>query len=102
MGNEPRIENGSNGAHVQGVRDMVLNTQKANIHKVNTILESNLMKVQTSKVIRGQKEQTLREAIRAAEEFKNKLQEEFNNNQVVMMSKEHVSSACVCYLEKIL
>jgi len=79
--NEHRMENGSNGAHVQGVRDMVLNTQKANIHKVNTILESNLMKVQTSKVIRGQKEQTLREAIRAAEEFKNKLQEEFNNNQ---------------------
>jgi len=75
------LQNGSNGAHVQGVRDMVINTQKANIHKINSMLESNMNKVLSAKVIRGQKDKTLREAIKAAEQFKNKLEEEFKNNQ---------------------
>jgi len=73
------LQNGSNGAHVQGVRDMVINTQKANIHKINSMLESNMNKVLSAKVIRGQKDKTLREAIKAAEQFKNKLEEEFKN-----------------------
>ena len=35
----------TSGAHVQGVRDMVINTQKTNIHKISSILESNMTKV---------------------------------------------------------
>ena len=30
---------------MQGVRDMVINTQKTNIHKISSILESNMTKV---------------------------------------------------------
>lgn len=75
------IQNGSNGAHVQGVKDMVINTQKANIHKINSMLESNMNKVLSAKVIRGQKDKTLREAIKAAEQFKHKLEDEYKNNQ---------------------
>ena len=75
------FRNGANGAHVQGVKDMVINTQKANIHKINSMLESNMNKVLSAKIIRGQKDKTLREAIKAAEQFKSKLEEEYKNNQ---------------------
>ena len=37
--------NGGTGSHVQGVRDMVLNTQKSNLHKIGSILDSNMSKV---------------------------------------------------------
>ena len=33
---------------MQGVRDMVINTQKTNLHKIKSILESNLSKVSPS------------------------------------------------------
>ena len=42
------VQNGSggaSGAHVEGVRDMVINTQRTNLHKINSILESNFSKV---------------------------------------------------------
>lgn len=75
------MQNGSNGAHVQGVRDMVINTQKANIHKINSMLESNMKKVMSAKLIRSQKDKSLREAIKAADELKIKLDEEQRTNQ---------------------
>lgn len=77
------LQNGSNGTHVQGVRDMVINTQRTNIHKINSILESNLSKVQTCKVKRGAKDKVLRDAIAASETLKNKLEEEFKENQKI-------------------
>ena len=39
---------GANGDHVEGVRDMVINTQRRNLQKINSVLESNYNKVRTS------------------------------------------------------
>ena len=53
---------------------MIINTQKTNIHKINNILESNLIKVQTCKVKCGVKDIVLIDAIgiTASDNLKNK------------------------------
>jgi len=73
--------NGGTGSHVQGVRDMVLNTQKSNLHKIGSILDSNMSKVNVCKQIRGQKDRIIRDSLSAAETLKTKLEEEFNENK---------------------
>lgn len=74
------VENGTR--HVQGVRDMVVNTQKANHQKVIALLEENSRAVSAAKVVQSQKEQLLKEAVRANHILLKKLNEELNNNQV--------------------
>ena len=49
------LQNGSNRTQVHEARNMVIKTQKTNIHKINSILESNFNKVQTCKVNRRAK-----------------------------------------------
>ena len=49
--------------------------------KKNSFIKTYNFQVLSAKVIRGQKDKTLREAIKAAEQFKHKLEEEYNNNQ---------------------
>lgn len=74
--------NGSaNGAHVQGVKDMVQNTQKTNIHKIGTLIESNLSKVEACKRVRASKSLQLKDALVAAERVKSKLEADFNDNK---------------------
>jgi len=78
----PRVENGINReAHIRGVKDMVLNTQRTNIHRIESSLDFTLDRLQAAKTVRTQKEQTLTEAIKAADQFKRKLEQEFKNNQ---------------------
>lgn len=74
---------GASGAHVEGVRDMVINTQRTNLHKINSILESNFNKVQTCKIKRAAKDKILREAIAASDRLKLKLEDEFKDNQKI-------------------
>jgi len=74
--------NNNNGAHVQGVKDMVVNTQKANIHKINILLESNMNKLEKAKEIRNNKESLMMETISAAKQWKMYLEEIINNNKI--------------------
>ena len=84
------------GEWVDGVKDMVHNTQRTNIHKITTLIESNLSKVFKShqngktlnyylqvgvcKRIRGSKGLQLRDTLWAAERVKSKLEAEVNDN----------------------
>ena len=71
----------SGAHHVQGVRDMVINTQKSNIHKIGSILDSNMNKVQSCKQLRGHKERLLKDALVSVERIKKSLDEEYNDNK---------------------
>jgi len=79
----PRQENGgaTKGDHVQGIKDMVINTQRTNIHRIQSSLDFSLRRLQAARGVRGQKEQTLKDAIKAVDQFKFKLEGEFKNNQ---------------------
>ena len=83
------------GEWVDGVKDMVHNTQRTNIHKITTLIESNLSKVfkrhqngnnyylrqvGVCKRIRGSKGLQLRDTLWAAERVKSKLEAEVNDN----------------------
>jgi len=102
-----RVENGgavTRANHVQGIKDMVINTQKTNIHRVQSSLDFTLGRLQTARAIRGQKEQTLKEAIKAAEHLKCKLEEEYKNNQTQATSlstQESTVKALKSTLDKI-
>ena len=67
---------------MQGVKDMVVNTQKANIHKINILLESNMNKLEKAKEIRNNKESLMMETISAAKQWKMYLEEIINNNKI--------------------
>lgn len=85
----PRPENGPvRGDYVRGIKDMLLNTQTKNVHRIQTSLDSTLGRLRSAREVRGQKEQTLQEAIKAVEQFKLKLGEELKNNQ---MQGNHLS-----------
>lgn len=76
------VENGHGDAvHVKGIQDMVVNTQKSNHHKIELLMDSTLSKLNSSKVVRQNKEKVLHEAIIASDQFRQKLDEEFKNNQ---------------------
>jgi hypothetical protein len=71
-----RAENGVDDSHVQGVKDMVLNTQMANMGKVKQLLQSNLKRLQSAREIADAREELLRESMQALLDLKNKVQEE--------------------------
>ena len=66
------LQNGSNRTQVHEARNIVIKTQKTNIHKINSILESNSNKVQTCKVKRRAKYKVMRYTIAASEYLRNK------------------------------
>jgi len=68
------------GEWVDGVKDVVHNTQRTNLHKITTLIESNLSKVGVCKRIRGSKGLQLRDTLWAAERVKSKLEAEVNDN----------------------
>jgi len=70
-------QNGINGHHVQGVKDMVLNSQKANISKVRQLIDHNLRKISNSKSVRTTREARLKESIEALNQFKEQLNNEY-------------------------
>lgn len=76
-----RIENGVSDSHVQGCKDMVMNTQKDNVAKVKQLLQSNLKRIQSSRAIAQAREELLKESIQALTDFKNKVQDELKSLQ---------------------
>ena len=56
---------------------MVTNTQNGNLTKVRDLLESTIGKINSTKLVRKNKEHILREALIANDQFRKKLDEEF-------------------------
>jgi len=77
----PHVENGVDPHHVKGIQGVVVNSQKSNFHKIQLLMDSTLSKLNNSKVVRQSKEKVLQEAIIASDQFRQKLDEEFKNNQ---------------------
>jgi len=71
------VPNGAiNSNHIEGVKAMVLNTQRANIGKTQQLIQQNINKVQQCKQVRLQKEARLKESLEAAKQFKEILSSE--------------------------
>lgn len=85
VGTQNGINGNVPGNHVQGVKDMVLNSQKANISKVRQLIDHNLRKISSSKSVRVSREARLKESIEALNQFKDQLTNEYkaltNENQ---------------------
>ncbi|XP_023326914.1 interaptin isoform X2 [Eurytemora carolleeae] len=82
----PDPENGVNNDHVEGVKTMVVNTQKANVSKIRQLVDRNLSKIKSSLDLRAKREKTVGESIKALDDFKTRLQEE--QKALVIESKQ--------------
>jgi len=69
-------EVGSNENHVQGVKEMVLNTQRANIAKVKQLIDLNLRKINSSLALRNSREIKIKETLQALTDFRDRIAEE--------------------------
>merc|ERR1719365_261543 len=69
--------------HVQGVKDMVINTQNLNISKVRENISFNLREIENSKSVREGKKERLNEAITALMDYQANL-----NQQVKGLTNE--------------
>ena len=68
-------------SHVDGIRDMVLNTQRTNMQKTRSILDSSLSKVQMNLQTEKNKVKILSDCLKASEHLKNKLERDFLDKQ---------------------
>lgn len=75
------VENGIDGQRLKNIKDMVTNTQNGNLTKVRDLLEATIGKINSTKMVRKNKEHILREALIANDQFRKKLDEEFKNNE---------------------
>jgi len=79
--------------HIEGVTEMILNTQKANITRVRQLIENNLRKVHSSRTATQDRIFKIKESINALMDFNERLQEEYKgvtaeNNQIISIENK--------------